>query len=117
MATGDSHGCWTDEKHISFLNRLEASFVETMLLRSDLTYLSRHPYHPPPLDRFLPDCADSTLDAKCSGQTHFNNEVAKRNVQRDGRRFANGTMRLPPTDDNAPEDQVVPQFARKGGDS
>ncbi|XP_068649478.1 uncharacterized protein [Aristolochia californica] len=122
MAAGETNGCWTDEKHVSFLNRLEESFVKTMLKRSDLTYSSRHAYHPPALDRDLPDCAESTLDTKCLSslqrrQTHLNNEVAGRNIQRDARRKANGTMMLPSTDDNASEDQVVPKLARKEGDN
>ncbi|RZB88814.1 hypothetical protein D0Y65_027949 [Glycine soja] len=48
---------WTDEKHLHYLNTMEASFVRTML----------HHYavvSPLRLDRYLPDTSESTLDSK-----------------------------------------------------
>ncbi|KAJ1391070.1 hypothetical protein SESBI_36995 [Sesbania bispinosa] len=48
---------WTDEKHMHFLNTMEASFVRTMLPR----YGGFSHLH---LDRHLPDTSDSTLDSK-----------------------------------------------------
>ncbi|XP_027367629.1 uncharacterized protein LOC113873626 [Abrus precatorius] len=45
---------WTDEKHLHFLNTMEASFVRTML----------HRHTPLRLDRHLPDTSESTLDSK-----------------------------------------------------
>ncbi|PPD70545.1 hypothetical protein GOBAR_DD32585 [Gossypium barbadense] len=47
---------WTDEKHVRFLNSMEAWFVRTMLENNDL-------YHRR-LDRHLPDSSESTLDCK-----------------------------------------------------
>lgn len=44
---------WTNEKHLHFLNSMEASFVQSMLHNN-----SRFP----PLDRYLPDTSDSTHD-------------------------------------------------------
>ncbi|TKY51278.1 transmembrane ascorbate ferrireductase [Spatholobus suberectus] len=49
---------WTDEKHLHFLNTMEASFVNTMLHRYGVST------HPLPLDRYLPDTSESTLDSK-----------------------------------------------------
>lgn len=57
---------WTDEKHTSFLNWMEDSFVTCMLLGGRFAYATgdsrRVAAPPPPLDRYLPDGADSTLD-------------------------------------------------------
>ncbi|KAK7270506.1 hypothetical protein RIF29_23701 [Crotalaria pallida] len=52
---------WTEEKHVHFLNTMEASFVTTML----------HRYR---LDRHLPDTSDSTLDSKPPSSNHNNNK-------------------------------------------
>ncbi|KAK7357355.1 hypothetical protein VNO80_16639 [Phaseolus coccineus] len=46
---------WTDEKHLHFLNTIEASFVRTML---------HHYAAPLRLDRYLPDTSESTQDSK-----------------------------------------------------
>lgn len=48
------NGYWTDEKHVQFLNSMEASFVRAMFQSNS------HPL--PRLDRYLPDTSDSTLD-------------------------------------------------------
>ncbi|MBA0709135.1 hypothetical protein Golax_024195 [Gossypium laxum] len=47
---------WTEEKHVHFLNSMEAWFVRTMLQSNDRYNLR--------LDRHLPDSSDSTLDCK-----------------------------------------------------
>lgn len=49
-------GSWTNEKHICFLNWMEASFVKKM--RGNDAQDDGHL----PLDRNLPDGSDSTLD-------------------------------------------------------
>uniref|UniRef100_A0A2P2KX08 Uncharacterized protein MANES_14G027400 n=1 Tax=Rhizophora mucronata TaxID=61149 RepID=A0A2P2KX08_RHIMU len=46
---------WTNEKHVHFLNSMEASFVRTML-ENNTRWLR--------LDRYLPDSSESTLDLK-----------------------------------------------------
>ncbi|KAK7270844.1 hypothetical protein RJT34_26308 [Clitoria ternatea] len=61
---------WTDEKHVHFLNSMEASFVRTMLGNKSSSS-SRH--HFPRLDRYLPDSSESTLDLKprrCTRKHH-----------------------------------------------
>ncbi|XP_076906525.1 uncharacterized protein LOC143562665 [Bidens hawaiensis] len=47
---------WTNERHLSFLKSVEASFVRTMLENIDGRVLL--------LDRHVPDTCDSTLDSK-----------------------------------------------------
>lgn len=56
---------WTDEKHVNYLNTMEASFVRTMFqnkgCRSSSSHHSRQILR---LDRQLPDSSESTLDLK-----------------------------------------------------
>ncbi|KAK7364305.1 hypothetical protein VNO80_12861 [Phaseolus coccineus] len=52
---------WTDEKHVHFLNTIEASFVRAMLENQGAANPTRHSLR---LDRYLPDISDSTLDLK-----------------------------------------------------
>lgn len=46
-------GPWTNEKHLHYLNAMEAAFVHKMLDNKRRL---------PRLDRYLPDTSDSTLD-------------------------------------------------------
>ncbi|XP_042504605.1 uncharacterized protein LOC122081520 [Macadamia integrifolia] len=55
----DLEGLWTNEKHLKFLNSIEAMFVHTVLENGGLTYTTA--FHLP-LDRYLPDRSDSTSD-------------------------------------------------------
>ncbi|CAH1445577.1 unnamed protein product [Lactuca virosa] len=48
---------WTNERHLHFLKSVEASFVRTMLENSDDRVFL-------PMDRYLPDSCESTLDSK-----------------------------------------------------
>ncbi|KAI3497457.1 hypothetical protein L1887_40070 [Cichorium endivia] len=48
---------WTNERHLHFLNSVEASFVQTMLGSND--QFRR-------MDRYLPDHCESTVDSKNS---------------------------------------------------
>ncbi|KAK1306735.1 hypothetical protein QJS10_CPA10g00649 [Acorus calamus] len=69
---GGVDGLWTDEMHVSFLNRIEASFVKRMFgtahdrgfsldkVDDDAAFVSSRIR----LDRYLPDSADSTFDSK-----------------------------------------------------
>ncbi|XP_022634847.1 uncharacterized protein LOC111241403 [Vigna radiata var. radiata] len=52
---------WTEEKHVHFLNTMEAAFVRAMLENQGAATLTRHSLR---LDRDLPDTSDSTLDLK-----------------------------------------------------
>ncbi|XP_008790510.1 uncharacterized protein LOC103707698 isoform X2 [Phoenix dactylifera] len=65
MDAGSGAGPWTEERHSSFLNWMEDSFVRRMFAGTDLQASCspadncRHP----PLDRYLPDSAtESTRD-------------------------------------------------------
>ncbi|KAK7314997.1 hypothetical protein VNO77_33529 [Canavalia gladiata] len=91
---------WTDEKHVHFLNSMEASFVCTML---ENTHHHRHFLR---LDRHLPDTSDSTLDLK----PHPRRRTRKHHAPSDsmgptGRR----TRRRSSQHCNLSQDQVVPQ--------
>ncbi|XP_027110350.1 uncharacterized protein LOC113763262 [Coffea eugenioides] len=52
---------WTDERHVRFLNSIEASFVRAMFDHNN-NASNRRQCHSLRLDRPLPDCFDSTLD-------------------------------------------------------
>ncbi|QCD94884.1 uncharacterized protein LOC114182438 isoform X3 [Vigna unguiculata] len=52
---------WTEEKHVHFLNTMEAAFVRAMHENHGAATLTRHCLR---LDRDLPDTSDSTLDLK-----------------------------------------------------
>ncbi|XP_058773441.1 uncharacterized protein LOC131647576 isoform X1 [Vicia villosa] len=53
---------WTDEKHVNYLNTMEASFVRSMF--QNKTSSSNHNRPILRLDRHLPDSSESTLDLK-----------------------------------------------------
>lgn len=53
----ETGSCWTNEKHMHFLNSMEASFVRSMF--ENRTHRRRRLR----LDRHLPDTSDSTLDS------------------------------------------------------
>ncbi|KAK4784257.1 hypothetical protein SAY86_018625 [Trapa natans] len=56
---GSPSSSWTDEKHLKFLDSVEATFIRTMLHGSNSSH------HPPlPLDRHMPDSSESTQDLK-----------------------------------------------------
>ncbi|GKV04978.1 hypothetical protein SLEP1_g17052 [Rubroshorea leprosula] len=100
---------WTDEKHVRFLNSMEAWFVRTML--GDTSRLLR-------LDRYLPDSSESTLDSKlilASKKNHATsvNFMGTRSTLINGR----ADMRLrgpsPSQPHDSSEDQVVPQMEKQ----
>ncbi|KAJ4847449.1 hypothetical protein Tsubulata_046727 [Turnera subulata] len=110
--TESSNSTWTNEKHVKYLNSMEASFVLTMLENR------RRP--PLRLDRLLPDSSESTLDLK-SPQYRRNNHTA---LEITGRRRRSGlvddkrTRRLssPGQCYDPSQDQVVPQLENRTGD-
>ncbi|XWS50561.1 hypothetical protein CRYUN_Cryun12cG0097300 [Craigia yunnanensis] len=59
---------WTDEKHVHFLNSMEAWFVHTML-ENNSRYNLR-------LDRHVPDSSESTLDCKHNIQKRKKNATS-----------------------------------------
>ncbi|CAA6656332.1 unnamed protein product [Spirodela intermedia] len=62
---GGSGAAWTDEKHTSFLNCLEDSFVRWMMMGGRLgSGVTRPDAEPLRLDRHMPDGEDSTRDCR-----------------------------------------------------
>ncbi|QHO43952.1 hypothetical protein HN51_009438 [Arachis hypogaea] len=94
---------WTQEKHMQFLNTIEASFVRTMLQNS----IHRRRFLR--LDRHLPDAFDSTLNHR-----HRNPSCAtKQNARSVGLAIIRRTKRSS-LSFNSLEDQVVPQVGNEG---
>ncbi|MED6143419.1 hypothetical protein PIB30_005993 [Stylosanthes scabra] len=63
MPKAETPPFWTEEKHVHFLNTMEASFVRTMLLRNGRDSSGSWQLR---LDRHLPDSWESTLDSEAS---------------------------------------------------
>ncbi|KAG5133939.1 hypothetical protein JHK82_025127 [Glycine max] len=104
---------WTDEKHVHFLNSMEASFVRTMLQNEGNSNSSTTRYSLR-LDRYLPDTSESTLDLKPNSRCH---RTVKHHAPSDSmgpttRRTRIRTRSSQPY--NSSEDQVVPQVEREG---
>ncbi|XP_050221371.1 uncharacterized protein LOC126671632 [Mercurialis annua] len=114
--TDNQPGPWTDEKHLHYLNSMEAAFVRTMLENSS---------HHLRLDRHMPDSSESTLDLKSkrpknrstsdqySSVDSAGTRIIGRNEQRT-RRFSshnNQSHRHHPS-----QDQVVPHFEKRSGE-
>ncbi|XP_022734756.1 uncharacterized protein LOC111288218 isoform X2 [Durio zibethinus] len=101
---------WTDEKHVHFLNSMEAWFVRTML-GNKYRYNLR-------LDPHLPDSSESTLDYK------QNIQIRKKHATSDfigtTRSKMKGTpnkcSRRPSQPPDSSQDQVVPQIENRTGD-
>ncbi|PIN11923.1 hypothetical protein CDL12_15466 [Handroanthus impetiginosus] len=55
----DTNWHWTNERHLHFLNSMEASFVRTL-------FETKHRCLP--LDRYIPDTSDSTEDLGKDGR-------------------------------------------------
>ncbi|KAL4575793.1 hypothetical protein LXL04_011879 [Taraxacum kok-saghyz] len=95
-----SESRWTNERHLHFLNSVEASFVQTMLGNNDQFRRK---------DRYLPDDCESTLDSKTSStkrrrRRHSTSDILDSRL-RSGPRFRRLPMH-PQTQD----DQVVPEI-------
>ncbi|RWR89381.1 hypothetical protein CKAN_01843600 [Cinnamomum micranthum f. kanehirae] len=103
---------WTDEKHNSFLNWMEASFVKRMHERDNqqplLTYAGAVHSHLP-LDRYLPDGSDSTVDFQNQGP-NINEKKSQANNPHDGARRATNGRRERKRRNGSQDDQVVPQL-------
>ncbi|XP_062120466.1 uncharacterized protein LOC133834759 [Humulus lupulus] len=90
---------WTDEKHLRYLNSMEASFVRTMIETNN--YKSRLLR----LDRHLPDTSDSTLDLKSQRTSKLKPRITSSSERRmDGRVEKRYKI------SNSSQDQVVPQL-------
>ncbi|EOY23137.1 PREDICTED: uncharacterized protein LOC18605526 isoform X2 [Theobroma cacao] len=106
----DRNDPWTNEKHVHFLNSMEAWFVRTMLEND-----GRHNLR---LDRHLPDSSESTLDCK-PNQTrkkHATSDfIGTTGSKRKGR--PDKRARRPPSKPHdSSQDQVVPQIENRTGD-
>ncbi|KAL6321288.1 hypothetical protein AAG906_016322 [Vitis piasezkii] len=100
-------GYWTNEKHVQFLNSMEASFVRAMIESNG------HPL--PRLDRYLPDTSDSTLDLKTHPTRRFSTPVGSRaRSDRGADKKASRPLSSQPY--NSSQDQVVPQLESRAGD-
>ncbi|XP_021289822.1 uncharacterized protein LOC110420773 isoform X2 [Herrania umbratica] len=106
----DRNEPWTNEKHVHFLNSVEAWFVHTMLEND-----GRHNLR---LDRHLPDSSESTLDCK-------QNQTRKKHATSDFIGVTRSKMkgrpdkrsRRPPSKpQDSSQDQVVPQIDNRTGD-
>ncbi|KAH1107558.1 hypothetical protein J1N35_011326 [Gossypium stocksii] len=96
---------WTEEKHVHFLNSMEAWFVRTMLQSNDRYNLR--------LDRHLPDSSDSTLDCiprtkhSTSAAVHF---IGKTRSKMKKSRPVKRSMRPSFQPHDSSQDQVVPEL-------
>ncbi|KAF2320340.1 hypothetical protein P3X46_030597 [Hevea brasiliensis] len=104
-------GPWTNEKHLHFLNSMEAAFVRTMLENNGR--LLR-------LDRYLPDSAESTLDLKSQSQRRKKHTtsgiVGPTPRTRVADRSDKRPRRLSSQSHDPSQDQVVPQIENSAGD-
>ncbi|WOH01432.1 hypothetical protein DCAR_0520816 [Daucus carota subsp. sativus] len=85
---------WTNERHVDYLNSMEASFVRSML-------------NSLPKNRDVPDGSDSTLDHRTTprARRYSTSDILESTRVKSDKR----TRRLRPC--NAPtQDQVVPQY-------
>ncbi|KAL8557083.1 hypothetical protein ACS0TY_004525 [Phlomoides rotata] len=64
---GKSNWEWTNERHVHFLNSMEASFVQSMFQKNNS--------HVPPLDRYIPDSSESTQDLAKQRRTTSGNQI------------------------------------------
>ncbi|XP_059451623.1 uncharacterized protein LOC132182401 isoform X2 [Corylus avellana] len=69
-------GSWTNEKHLHFLNTMEASFVRAMFENN--SGILR-------LDRYLPDSSESTLDLKAQRKVKHATAAGSGRGRMDGR--------------------------------
>ncbi|KAL7582218.1 uncharacterized protein LOC111901767 [Lactuca sativa] len=101
---------WTNERHLHFLKSLEASFVRTMLENSDDRVFL-------PMDRYVPDSCESTLDSKRMTTATTATKRRKRNFPAD---YLDPNISIEPRitkfrlhPSTLPqEDQIVPQIKR-----
>ncbi|XP_062153238.1 uncharacterized protein LOC133861459 isoform X2 [Alnus glutinosa] len=105
-AAAHQTGSWTNEKHVHFLNSMEASFVRAMFENN--TGIHR-------LDRYLPDSSESTLDLKARRREKHASPGSGRG-RMDGRADKRARRRVSSHPWNPPsQDQVVPQVESKTG--
>ncbi|XP_059629301.1 uncharacterized protein LOC132271824 [Cornus florida] len=95
----DQSGLWTNERHLKFLNSMEASFVRTMFENNG---------RPLRLDRYMPDSSESTLDLKKERpRRHSTSDIRESRARTDKKSRKRASQ--PYT-----SDQVVPQLGKIG---
>ncbi|CAL1371283.1 unnamed protein product [Linum trigynum] len=128
-------GNWTNEKHVNFLNSMEATFVRTMLIENHSSSFHRRHHHHLRLDRCLPDSLESTLDsaksrrqkkspigsaATSSDSVGSRSKLRWRNGHKKSRRSTMSSSHTrnhnTQTSNSSSHDQVVPQLDKKSGD-
>uniref|UniRef100_A0A5B6YV35 Uncharacterized protein n=1 Tax=Davidia involucrata TaxID=16924 RepID=A0A5B6YV35_DAVIN len=94
--------CWTNERHVNFLNSMEASFVQAMFENNGRHHLR--------LDRYLPDSSESTLDLqKERRRRHSTSDITETKSDKKMRRLSSQSY-------TSSQDQVVPQLGNRRGD-
>ncbi|KAL5727592.1 hypothetical protein ACHQM5_000772 [Ranunculus cassubicifolius] len=123
----DMSGIWTNEKHLNYLNRMEASFVKTMFENSDDFPRSMLSYSggsssstssgatsaaPPALNRYVADSAESTRDIKYRRNIKQETDDT-RSTANDGKKNERKSRRRSSRPYDAfNQDQVVPQMRK-----
>ncbi|XP_020986825.1 uncharacterized protein LOC107466905 isoform X3 [Arachis duranensis] len=119
VAKGETAPFWTEERHVHFLNTMEASFVRTMLHRNGGDYYSGR-WQLLRLDRHLPDSSESTLDSEESR----NSKMKKKHEaspsgprsRTEKRRSMRRRRRSSQLHISSMEEQVVPEIENGGAE-
>ncbi|KAI8005940.1 hypothetical protein LOK49_LG07G00453 [Camellia lanceoleosa] len=112
---------WTNERHMHYLNSMEASFVRTMLQNNN----NNNAHLLPRLDRYLPDTSESTLDLKSdrrrrhstSGMRNLAHVSLCRNIPDARTRTHKKSGKLSSQPHTSSQDQVVPQLENGTADN
>ncbi|CAN4087795.1 unnamed protein product [Withania somnifera] len=91
---------WTNERHVHFLNSIEASFVRALLENDNAALIL-------PLDRPLPDSTDSTRRRRFSISDINMSSGSRIDVEKKTRTSSSSISE---------QDQVVPQYKHGRGD-
>ncbi|XP_025620146.1 uncharacterized protein LOC130950961 isoform X2 [Arachis stenosperma] len=119
VAKGETAPFWTEERHVHFLNTMEASFVRTMLHRNGGDYYSGR-WQLLRLDRHLPDSSESTLDSEESRNSkmkkkHEGSPSGPRS-RTEKRRSMRRRRRSSQLHISSMEEQVVPEIENGGAE-
>ncbi|KAL7183839.1 hypothetical protein ACSBR2_026088 [Camellia fascicularis] len=100
---------WTNERHMHYLNSMEASFVRTMLQNNN----NNNAHLLPRLDRYLPDTSESTLDLKSDRRRrHSTSDIPDART-----RTHKKSGKLSSQPHTSSQDQVVPQLENGTADN
>ncbi|KAI3425391.1 uncharacterized protein J3R85_010302, partial [Psidium guajava] len=114
MASRAPPETWTDEKHSRFLSSVEASFVRAVFGNENENH-SNGDGGVLRLDRYLPDCSESTQDLQSQRRKKSTNSSPSDGVgprrRSDGGQDKRSRKISSQTQRDSPRDQVVPQLA------